>query len=129
MLLGVVAAAASVVQPLATVAILACRLADPFLAALLAIAEHASSLPAASLSLSGPTRLLPAVAVLAGIVLARRRAAALDRAANERRARSHHYANAAPHGPLGGAPSPLDEHERTPSGRLREMRVRGTVDR
>jgi competence protein ComEC len=129
MLLGVVAAAASVVQPLATIAILACRLADPFLAALVAIAEHASSLPAASLPLSGPTRLLPAVAVLVAIVLARRRAAALDRAANERRARTHDSANAAPHGTLGGAPGPLDERARSASGRLPEMRVRGGVDR
>ncbi len=86
MLLGVVAAAASVIAPLAAVATLACRLADPFLAALVAIAEHADSLPAASLSLSGPTRLLPAAAVLACTVLARRRAAALIR---EREAEGH----------------------------------------
>src|SRR6266704_564083 len=63
MLLGVVAAAASVLGPLAAVATLACRLADPFLAALVAIAEHTSTLPTAS--------------VIACTVLARRRAAAL----------------------------------------------------
>ncbi len=77
MLLGVVAAAASVLGPLAAVATLACRLADPFLAALVAIAEHTSTLPTASLSLSGPTRLVPTAAVIACTVLARRRAAAL----------------------------------------------------
>ena len=88
MLLGVVAAAASAVPPLATVAIVACRLADPFLAALIAIAQHAGSLPAASLSLPGPARLLPVIAVLAAAILARRRAVALERAADDRRARS-----------------------------------------
>jgi competence protein ComEC len=77
MLLGVVAAAGSVLGPLAGIAALACRLADPFLAALVAVAQHAANLPASSLSLSGPTRLLPAVAVLACTVLARRRAATL----------------------------------------------------
>jgi competence protein ComEC len=85
MLLGVVAAAASAIAPLGALATLSCRLADPFLAALVAVAERTSSLPAASLSLSGPTRLLPALAVLACSLLARRRAAALDRAAEERR--------------------------------------------
>jgi competence protein ComEC len=77
MLLGVIAAAASAVPPLATIAILTCRLADPFLAALVAVAEYAGNLPAASLSLSGPARLLPAIAVLAATILARRRVAAL----------------------------------------------------
>jgi hypothetical protein len=83
MLLGVVAAAASAVPPLAAVAavaviaVIACRLADPFLAALVAVAEHAGNLPAASISLSGPVRLLPAIAVLAATILVRRRAAAL----------------------------------------------------
>jgi hypothetical protein len=77
MLLGVVAAAASAVPPLGAIAILACRLADPFLAALIAVAEHASALPAASVELSGPLRLLPSVLVLVGVVLARRRVAAL----------------------------------------------------
>jgi competence protein ComEC len=77
MLLGVVAAAASVVGPLGALATLACRAADPFLAALVAIAEHASTLPAATLSLSGLTRLLPAFVVLACTLLARRRATAL----------------------------------------------------
>src|SRR6266542_4351751 len=86
MLLGVVAAAASVLGPLAAVATLACRLADPFLAALVAIAEHTSTLPTASLPLSGPTRLVPTAAVIACTVLARRRAAALIR---EREAEGH----------------------------------------
>jgi hypothetical protein len=77
MLLGVVAAAASAVPPLTAVAVIACRLADPFLAALVAVAEHAGNLPGASISLSGPVRLLPAIAVLAATILVRRRAAAL----------------------------------------------------
>jgi hypothetical protein len=77
MLLGVVAAALSVVAPLGVIASLACRAADPFLAALVTIAEHASTLPAATLSLSGPTRLLPTVAVLVCTLVARRRATAL----------------------------------------------------
>jgi competence protein ComEC len=91
MLLGVVAAASSVLGPLAGIAALACRMADPFLAALVAVAQHAANLPAASLSLSGPTRLLPAVAVLACTVLARRRAATLmveREAKSQRRRRS-----------------------------------------
>jgi competence protein ComEC len=95
MLLGVVAAAAAVIGPLGAIATLACRLADPFLAALVAIAEHTSSLPAASLSLSGPARLLPVLVVLACTLLARRRALALERAADDRRVRryrSHHHA-------------------------------------
>jgi competence protein ComEC len=77
MLLGVVAAAASAVPPLGAIAILACRLADPFLAALIAVAEHTSTLPAASVELSGPVRLLPSVLVLVAVALARRRVAAL----------------------------------------------------
>ena len=101
MLLGVVAAAsATVAPPLAT---LACRLADPFLAALVAVADRAAALPAASLTLSGPARLLPAVAVAACTVLARRRAAALDRAAEDRRRRRLRYATRS-HGDDGADP-------------------------
>jgi Competence protein len=131
MLLGVVAAAASAVGPLATIAILACRLADPFLAALVAIAEHAGSLPAASLSLSGPPRLLPGVAVLAGTILARRRAAALERAANDRRARLRHHSGAEPHGRgrPDRAPAVLDGPGRSPSASRPEIRVRRGSDR
>jgi competence protein ComEC len=77
MLLGVVAAAASAVPPLGAFAVLACRLADPFLAALIAIAERTSTLPAASVALAGPVRLLPCVVVLVGVVAARWRAAVL----------------------------------------------------
>jgi len=109
MLLGVVAAATSAVPPLATLAILACRLADPFLAALVAAAEHASTLPAASLSLSGPTRLLPAIAVLAAAILARRRAAALERAADDRRARSWRGDSSGPHGVQDSAAAAVGE--------------------
>jgi hypothetical protein len=76
MLLGVLAAAtAMVAAPLST---LACRLADPFLAVLVAIADHASSLPAASLTVSGPARLGPTLIVAACTLLARRRVAALE---------------------------------------------------
>jgi competence protein ComEC len=77
MLLGVVAATASAIPPLGAVAVLACRLADPFLAALIAIAERTSTLPVASVAVSGPVRLLPCVVVLVGVVAARRRVAAL----------------------------------------------------
>jgi competence protein ComEC len=76
MLLGVVAAAtAMVAAPLST---LACRLADPFLAVLVAIADHASGLPAASLTVSGPARLGPTLVVAACTLLGRRRVAALE---------------------------------------------------
>jgi DNA polymerase III subunit delta len=78
-----------VIGPLGAVATLACRAADPCLAALVAVAERTSGLPAAALSLSGPIRLIPALAVLACTLLARRRAAALEEAAMVRRARRH----------------------------------------
>jgi competence protein ComEC len=110
MLLGVVAAA-SVIGPLGAVATLACRLADPFLAALVAVAERTSTLPAASLSLAGPARLLPALAVLACALLARRRAAALQQAAEDRRARRHR------------------DRLEMPGSRGREIRVWGGGDR
>jgi competence protein ComEC len=83
MLLGVVAAAAATVAP--PLATLACRLADPFLRLLVAIADRAAALPGASLSLSGPARLVPALTVLACTALAVRRVAALDRAAERHR--------------------------------------------
>src|SRR6266536_2062466 len=60
-------------------------------------------LPTASLTLSGPARLLPAVAVAACTVLARRRAAALDRAAEDRRRRRLRYATRS-HGDDGADP-------------------------
>jgi ComEC/Rec2-related protein len=72
MLLGVVAAATAPVAPWA--ATLACRLADPFLIALVAIARWAAGLPGGSITLSGPARAAPAVIV--AVVLA---AAALRR--------------------------------------------------
>jgi hypothetical protein len=71
-----------VAPPLAT---LACRLADPFLGALVALANQGAALPGASFSLSGPARLLPALAVLACTAIAYRRASALDRAAEQER--------------------------------------------
>jgi len=72
MLLGVVAAATAPVAP--WVATLACRLADPFLVALIAIARWAAGLPGGSVTLPGPVRAGPAVAVLlALLVVARRR--------------------------------------------------------
>jgi competence protein ComEC len=72
MLLGVVAAATAPVAP--WVATLACRLADPFLVALIAVARWAAGLPGGSVTLPGPARAGPAVAVLlALLVVARRR--------------------------------------------------------
>jgi ComEC/Rec2-related protein len=72
MLLGVVAAATAPVAP--GVATLACRLADPFLLALIAVARWAAGLPGGSVTLSGPARAVPAaVAALAVLAVARRR--------------------------------------------------------
>ena len=73
MLLGVVAAASAVVAP--PLATLACRVADPFLGLLVALADRAAALPGASLSLSGPARLVPALVVLALVAAARRQTA------------------------------------------------------
>jgi competence protein ComEC len=74
MLLGVAAAVTAPAAPwLSTVA---CRLADPFLVGLVAVARWAAGLPGASLTLSGPLRAAPAAAlavVLAAAALARRR--------------------------------------------------------
>ena len=56
------------------VATLACRLADPFLVALIAVARWAAGLPGGSVTLTGPARAGPAVAVLLVLlVVARRR--------------------------------------------------------
>jgi len=86
MLLGVVAAlTAPFAPPLATVA---CRLAAPFLAALLAVAQAAAHLPPGTMVLPGPTRLIPALAVLVlacGCLVRQRITAARRRAANPRR--------------------------------------------
>jgi len=66
MLLGVAAAVTAPAAPwLSTVA---CRLADPFLVGLVAVARWAAGLPGASLTLSGPLRAAPAAAV--AVVLA-----------------------------------------------------------
>jgi competence protein ComEC len=62
MLLGVVAAATAPVAP--WVAALACRLADPFLAALIAVARWAAGLPGGTVTLTGPARAGPAAVVL-----------------------------------------------------------------
>jgi competence protein ComEC len=72
MLLGVVAATTAPVAPWA--ATLACRLAEPFLAALIAVARWAAGLPGGSITLSGPARAGPAVVVLVvlAVVLGRR---------------------------------------------------------
>ena len=72
MLLGVVTAAAAPVAPWA--ATVACRLADPFLAALIAVARWAAALPGGSINLTGPARAVPA-----GIVVLVMMAAALRR--------------------------------------------------
>jgi competence protein ComEC len=72
MLLGVVAAATAPVAPWA--ATLACRLADPFLAALVAVARWAAGLPGGTVTLSGPARAVPAlVVVLVLVAVASRR--------------------------------------------------------
>ena len=67
MLLGVVAAATAPVAPWA--ATLACRLADPFLLGLIAVARWAAGLPGGSVMLGGPARAVPA-ALVAGALLA-----------------------------------------------------------
>ena len=81
MLLGVIAAAAAPIAPWA--ATLACRLADPFLAALVAVACWAAGLPGATVTLSGPARAVPALVVLVLVLAAasRRRWPYLPRAA------------------------------------------------
>jgi competence protein ComEC len=83
MLLGVVAAAAAAVAPWA--ATLACRLADPFLTALIAVARWAAGLPGGTVTLSGPARAVPALVVVLVLVLvaaaSRRRWPYLPRAA------------------------------------------------
>jgi len=66
MLLGVVAAATAPVAPWA--ATLACRLADPFLLALIAVAGWAAGLPGGSVTLAGPARAAPAALTLLGLL-------------------------------------------------------------
>jgi competence protein ComEC len=71
MLLGVVAAATAPVAPWA--ANLACRLADPFLLALIAVARWAAGLPGGSVALAGPARAAPVGVVLLGLLAVARR--------------------------------------------------------
>jgi ComEC/Rec2-related protein len=80
MLLGVVAAATAPVAPWA--ATLACRLADPFLLALIAVARWAAGLPGGSVALAGPARAIPAAIVVLVLVAVglRRRSPYLPRA-------------------------------------------------
>jgi competence protein ComEC len=66
MLLGVVAAATAPVAP--WVATVACRLADPFLLALIAVARWAAGLPGGSVTLAGPARAGPAAVVVVGLL-------------------------------------------------------------
>jgi competence protein ComEC len=68
MLLGVVAAATAPVAPWA--ATLACRLADPFLAALIAVAHRAAGLPGGTVTLAGPARAVPALVVVLVLAVA-----------------------------------------------------------
>jgi competence protein ComEC len=79
MLLGVVAAATAPVAPWA--ANLACRLADPFLLALVAVARWAADLPGGSVALTGPARAAPAAVVLLGLLAVVRRRPYLPRRA------------------------------------------------
>ena len=82
MLLGVLAAlAAPVAAPLG---VAACRLAEPFLAALVALAHWAAGLPGAATTLTGPARAAPALATAALLALAARRARAVDALAEPR---------------------------------------------
>jgi competence protein ComEC len=75
MLLGVLAAlAAPVAAPLG---VAACRLAEPFLAALIALAHWAAGLPGAA-TLTGPARAAPALAAAALLALTARRARSLE---------------------------------------------------
>ena len=71
MLLGVVAAATAPVAPWA--ATLACRLADPFLIGLVAVARWAAGLPGGTVTLSGPARAAPALVVVLALAAAARR--------------------------------------------------------
>jgi competence protein ComEC len=71
MLLGVIAAATAPVVPWA--ATLACRLADPFLLALIAVARWAAGLPGGSVALAGPARAAPVGVVLLGLLAVARR--------------------------------------------------------
>jgi competence protein ComEC len=104
MLLGVVAAATAPVAPWA--ADVACRLADPFLLALVAVARWAAGLPGGSITLAGPARAGPAAVVLLALAVARwRRSPYLARPASpppdpERmvRARDDHRRRAPPGG-------------------------------
>jgi competence protein ComEC len=66
MLLGVVAAATAPVAPWA--AHLACRLADPFLLALITVARWAAGLPGGTVTLAGPARVAPVAVVLLGLL-------------------------------------------------------------
>jgi competence protein ComEC len=81
MLLGVVAAATAPVAPWA--AHLACRLADPFLLALITVARWAADLPGGTVTLAGPARVTPVTVVLLGMlaVVWRRRSPYLARLA------------------------------------------------
>ena len=71
MLLGVIAAATAPVAPWA--ATLACRLADPFLLALIAVARWAAGLPGGSVALAGPARAAPVGVVPLGLLAVARR--------------------------------------------------------
>ena len=79
MLLGVVAAVTAPVAPWASD--LACRLADPFLLALIAVARRAAGLPGGSITLTGSARAGPAAVVLALAVARWRRSPYLARPA------------------------------------------------
>ena len=73
MLLGVAAAVTAPAAPwLSTIA---CRLADPFLVGLVAVARWAAGLPGASLTLGGPLRAAPAaaLAMVLGVAAVHRR--------------------------------------------------------
>jgi competence protein ComEC len=72
MLLGVAAAVTAPAAP--WLSAVACRLADPFLVGLVAVARWAAGLPGASLTLHGPLRAAPAVALAIALAAAATRA-------------------------------------------------------
>jgi ComEC/Rec2-related protein len=68
MLLGVVVAATAPIMPWA--ATLACRLAEPFLVALIAVARWGADLPGGSVTLGGPARAVPALGLVLVVIVA-----------------------------------------------------------
>jgi competence protein ComEC len=108
MLLGVVMAATAPVAP--PVATLACRIADPFLIALIGVARWAAGLPGGSVTLGGPARAAPAAALallLSALAVRRRRRGG---AGARRRRRSPILGRSEPAGRRGRRSPQPDDH-------------------